>query len=269
MTTPLSSQISGHLSRIGLSHQPKLDIYLMVSSIRFQSAPLKAWGNGEFVQDLQPAAYGGIYVLGSRLRSWPHLAMVSVQTRFAGGMQKIHNASIDSLSFKLRYHLQLQESVRLQISPLAYALFIGLTGFRVNEVGLLPARAGVDINRLQHPRPDIYKFVRHICWSEDDVAFLCLKFTVTNGELRPASLQNENLVVGMHVPLGAFAHLLGGIEQHGDPRPEMLAVHDAVPQVGGGWPIHAAVAGPIGGGYKEVFHRFISVESRLCQWRDQ
>ncbi len=107
--------------------------------------------------------------------------------------------------------------------------FLRLTRFRVDQVGLFPAGAGVDVNRLQHPRPDIHKFVRHVGWPEDDVAFLRLEFTVPDSELRAASLQNEDLIVGMHVPLGAFAHLVGGIEQHGDPRPETLAVDDAVP----------------------------------------
>ena len=50
-------------------------------------------------------------------------------------------------------------------------------------------------------------------------------------------------------------------------RPETLAIHDTVPQVGGSWPIDAAVAGPIGAGDKEVFHRSIFVESALCRRR--
>jgi hypothetical protein len=33
----------------------------------------------------------------------------------------------------------------------------------------------------------------------------------------------------MHVPLGAFAYLVGGIKQHRDPRPETLAIDDSVP----------------------------------------
>ena len=143
--------------------------------------------------------------------------------------------------------------------------FIFLNQFRVSQVGLLPARADVDVDGFQDARPDVHEFVRHMGRAEDDVAFLRFDFTVSNGEQRVTGLQNEDLVVGMHVPPRAFAHLLVGIKKHGDARPETLAVHNAVPQVSGGWPIEAAIAGPIGAGYKKVFHGFIFVESVLCQ----
>ena len=150
------------------------------------------------------------------------------------------------------------------VSQIKMPIFF-LHPFRVSQVGLLPARADVDVDGFQNARPEVHEFVRHMGRPEDDVAFLCFDFSVSNGEQRVTGLQNEDLVVGMHVPLRACAHFLVGIKKHGDARPETLAVNNAVPQVSGGWPIDAAIAGPIGTGYKKVFHGFIFVESVLCQ----
>ena len=66
----------------------------------------------------------------------------------------------------------------------------------------------MDIDGLQDTRPEIHEFVRHVGRPVNDVALLRLEFAIPDSELRAAGLEDEDLIVGMHVPPRAHAHFL-------------------------------------------------------------
>lgn len=77
------------------------------------------------------------------------------------------------------------------------------------KVFLLEMLADMNVGCFQTPGPQIDEFVRYVCGTEDDLSFCRLNLFIADNEQSFPLADDENLVIGVPVQLGAMSDNIG------------------------------------------------------------